>query len=1229
MRNLRAVIVLMGALGAGVMGCGSTPPATSNCAAPKLSCGAACIDPMTDATNCGACGKSCPTGQLCMAGACACMTPNTMCGGNCIDTSKDDQNCGACSMACPAGLNCVMGACACPPKNPNKCGTDCTNFLSDNMNCGACGTVCPAGQVCGMMGCGTTCPMIKPNLCGTGANEFCADFMTDNANCGACGTMCPSGLSCTGGACTCPSTSPNVCGTGAQTFCTNQMTDNNNCGACGTVCPTGQTCTSGKCACTGMTPNACGTGMTAFCTNFQMDNANCGACGTVCPTGQICSMTGCVLTCSSLTPDMCTMNNMPFCTNKMTDSLNCGACGTMCPSGQTCAGGACACPSGTPNACGTGSSAICTSFQSDAKNCGACGKACAAGQGCNAGSCMCPSGTPDSCTTAGVTICTNKQTDNSNCGACGTVCPGGQSCTAGKCTCPANTPNACGAGKTGFCTNEMTDGQNCGACAAVCSSVQTCASGKCTCPGTLPNQCGSGASATCVNFMTDGANCGACGTKCPAGQVCNAGMCSVSCAGGTVSCPTAAGLLAHSLVGWWPLEGNLNDASGHGYTGTAAGTTYSAGYVGQAMNSGSFSTPNIPLAARSFTVEAWINGSDFNADRQVIGQCDSQTMDNCLHFNIRNSKVYMGFFNDDVAGNTTLKTGTWYHVAGTYDHVSHVQTLYVNGTADGNHTSGDLGAKVSKTFIGGGGGVGVAFAGMIDEPKIFYYARSAAEITADAVKPSTCSTIAASDASNCGACNEVCPIGAGCSSGTCKCSGSQVVCGPTAAARCFDTSADPRACGACGVGCTPGTQVCNAGACQATDASTLLGWWQFEGNGNDSSLANHPVTFSGAATYVAQAWAGQGYQQAGAVTATVPTPNLSASWTVESWINAPALAAGTDYWVWGTCTSATLDNCLHLIVRNQRLYMGFYNDDLGGSAVLAPNTWYHVAWVYDSTTRTRTMYLNGVQDNQGMAGANFKGSAAVSSYINTYPPYGFGGGAIGKVDEVKVYNYPRTAAQVLEDASLLAYFPMETGVNDVGPNRNNGATHGGAAVGAAGSGAYGKGLVLDGGTGYAGGPLFWLSQNIPYTAELWFNASGPGDILDEMSNAASPNTGFHDSWLTIDAKGNLFGSVWGCNNPGLSLGTVAFGSWNHVALTYDKQALRAYLNGAAVGAANYACARSTPAASGVVANYMVGPFESTDPGAGGSANWFPGTVDEVRFYSRALSANEIAAEATR
>jgi hypothetical protein len=60
------------------------------------------------------------------------------------------------------------------------------------------------------------------------------------------------------------------------------------------------------------------------------------------------------------------------------------------------------------------------------------------------------------------------------------------------------------------------------------------------------------------------------------------------------------------------------------------------------------------------------------------------------------------------------------------------------------------------------------------------------------------------------------------------------------------------------------------------------------------------------------------------------------SFTLEAWMYAQTLCNGTgctDNALFGQFEQNILDHSLHIIVRSQHIYLGFYNDDAQGSAV--------------------------------------------------------------------------------------------------------------------------------------------------------------------------------------------------------------------------------------------------------------------------------------------------------
>jgi hypothetical protein len=120
--------------------------------------------------------------------------------------------------------------------------------------------------------------------------------------------------------------------------------------------------------------------------------------------------------------------------------------------------------------------------------------------------------------------------------------------------------------------------------------------------------------------------------------------------------------------------------------------------------------------------------------------------------------------------------------------------------------------------------------------------------------------------------------------------------------------------------------------------------------------------------------------------------------------------------------------------------------------------------------------------------------------------------------------------------------------------------------------------------------------------------------------------GTWDTVLMKEASGTLAYSLYGANasrRVSTELGpfevasttTLATNTWTHVAVTYDGSTTRLYLNG--VQRVSRSGVRSIPATAN--------PLR-----IGGNAvwnnEWFDGTLDELRVYSRALTAADVLAD---
>ena len=95
----------------------------------------------------------------------------------------------------------------------------------------------------------------------------------------------------------------------------------------------------------------------------------------------------------------------------------------------------------------------------------------------------------------------------------------------------------------------------------------------------------------------------------------------------------------------------------------------------------------------------------------------------------------------------------------------------------------------------------------------------------------------------------------------------------------------------------------------------------------------------------------------------VPTPpflNMAyTSFSLSAWVNANSLktvCASTpgccDNAIFGQFNQNSYRRSLHIIVRDRRIYFGFYADDTQGNQTLQDNTWYHVRTSLDPFCRS-------------------------------------------------------------------------------------------------------------------------------------------------------------------------------------------------------------------------------------------------------------------------------------
>ena len=117
----------------------------------------------------------------------------------------------------------------------------------------------------------------------------------------------------------------------------------------------------------------------------------------------------------------------------------------------------------------------------------------------------------------------------------------------------------------------------------------------------------------------------------------------------------------------------------------------------------------------------------------------------------------------------------------------------------------------------------------------------------------------------------------------------------------------------------------------------------------------------------------------------------------------------TDYCILSSKT-VSYQRGLHYVIRNQRPYMGFFNDDLAGTTQIREGEWYHIVWRYDELSNEQAIYVNGVLDASALGRPSYKGSDSlfIGAYYNS--SYSF----MGEMDDLSIWSRALSDEEILK-----------------------------------------------------------------------------------------------------------------------------------------------------------------------------------------------------------------------
>lgn len=435
-----------------------------------------------------------------------------------------------------------------------------------------------------------------------------------------------------------------------------------------------------------------------------------------------------------------------------------------------------------------------------------------------------------------------------------------------------------------------------------------------------------------------------------------------------------------------------------------------------------------------------------------------------------------------------------------------------------------------------------------------------------------------------------------------------------------------------------------------------VGYWDFE-NGTTTTVTDRAGTQNGT-------WVGAGsnryaigkFGKAGnffSTTDGVSFPynaTLAPShYTVEAWVKMNSVFNNsTAYRFAGTLYSGGSDGFMIGKTNSASTFFASWgtagtSDSITSNTLIVPEKWYHVAATFDDTAKTVTLYINGVKEKSKVT--TYTPSTSIHLLCIGATSGCSIGNFAGKIDEVKVYSYPRTQKQIVEDMSAnhpagnanstIGYWKFDTGYGNVASNSGSlaGAADGrmfgfsspaSVISGWTNDGKFGKALNFDGTTNLIdAGSAAGFDDMAEFSVSAWINPRSIGEgsagrIVDK-ANATTPTSGWNLQLTATNALKFMVDYSTTDLVRTTSNNVVSLSNWQHAVVTWDGSTtasnVQIFVNGKEVTyqtTTNGSGTRVTDAAE----SFKIGNDKSR-------AATFDGWIDEVKVYNYVLAPSEV------
>jgi len=418
-------------------------------------------------------------------------------------------------------------------------------------------------------------------------------------------------------------------------------------------------------------------------------------------------------------------------------------------------------------------------------------------------------------------------------------------------------------------------------------------------------------------------------------------------------------------------------------------------------------------------------------------------------------------------------------------------------------------------------------------------------------------------------------------------------------------------------------------------ADNVIARYNFEKNVEDSSGNGHHGSASGGVTYVSQGVAGVAASFQGKQKISVESLRnfkWGSSFSVSVWFKRTGEWSNYQGIVSsGYYSTGSWELRMGREMSGQKLGGGVVTADSQktwnyGDILATQNEWHHVAMTYDGAELS--YYLDNVRQEGDRTCCS--GDILIKNTPVTIGQAGVGTSNeyfYGLIDELTIFSkvlgakeistiYNTQNSRKCSDPSLIAYFPFDGSYNDESCYKRHGKPVGGVSLTSSrsnyvsgGSAQFSGGkVVVDVLSGYNWGDKF--------TVSVWFKRTRTSGYQGIVSNGYYTQ-GSWEIRMGEEYSGQMLrGGVVTKQSKkpwDYKYLKAALHKWHHVAMVYDGSRLLFYLDNVKQKGDDTCCSGD-----------MLARDNPLYIGAAGDREYFHGYIDELKLFSRALSASEVS-----